>query len=375
VIDLYTMGPGDEVFQLFGHAAACVFDQQHPRGTCYNYGVTHFEDPVDVVWQFLRGRSRFWVATTTLARMLTFYIELDRTLYVQRLPLAPDEARDLAARFAADLDPSRRYYLYKHFDDNCTTRLRDHIDAATGGRLRAGAGVAFGPTYRELASHGFSRSTMLLVGAELLLGRSSDRHPSLWDAMFLPDVLRDEVTRRYGVEAHVVNVRVAPLSYGNVRAGRWALVGFALALGALAAAGFVTGRRLARRVSLVLVGLALGLTGALLELLAAVSTLSELTRNDLLFVFLASDLALVFLGGKWLRRYLVARLSLLALVSFASLIGVIVQPVWAPVAVVAIPLLTIGAFELRALRRPAPAPAPAPAPEPDPLVESERSTG
>ena len=53
------------------------------------------------------------------------YTAADRTIWVQRLPLTDAQAVTLAARLEHDARPENREYLYDHFMDNCTTRLRD----------------------------------------------------------------------------------------------------------------------------------------------------------------------------------------------------------------------------------------------------------
>src|SRR5262245_47152485 len=60
VVELYTMGPGDELFSAFGHAAVCVLDERTPAGRCYNYGTADFRTPLPLTWNFVRGRARFW---------------------------------------------------------------------------------------------------------------------------------------------------------------------------------------------------------------------------------------------------------------------------------------------------------------------------
>lgn len=65
IIELYTMGQGDLVFEKFGHAALCVTHTLgRRRTTCYNYGTTDFDDIVPLFWGFVRGRSEFWVSTS-----------------------------------------------------------------------------------------------------------------------------------------------------------------------------------------------------------------------------------------------------------------------------------------------------------------------
>ncbi len=352
VIDVYTMGPSEVLFQRFGHAAICVTDDKTPRGRCFNYGTTNFDDPVEVVWTFVRGRSKFWVSVTSLAGLLDYYIDLDRTLYRQRLPLAEGEARELAARLDGDLAPDKKYYIYHHFYDNCTTRIRDHVDAVTGGRLKGRTDeVVYGPSYRELAMDGFSSSVALLVGNEILLGSSADVRPTVWAAMFLPDVLRDAIEKNLHAPPEVVNVRQAALPTGDPMAGRWALFGCAAVLAAVAGAAALSRRSWMLRGARFVVALVIGLGALLLDALAILSVLPELRQNELLLVLLPTDLALPFLRGRWLRRYLVARLALLALVAALALAGVLVQPLWAPIAITAAPLAVFLAVELRGLRR------------------------
>ncbi len=347
-IILYTMGPGDDVFSTFGHGALCVHDRFDPAGRCYNYGTTDFTKPGKLIWDFLRGRALFWVSVTSEQRLLDFYIgERDRTLYRQALPLPPDQARALAVTLDADTHGDKKFYIYHHYHENCTTRLRDHMDEVTGGKLRAGTNVPFGPTYRDLSARGFQRSLGLLVGTETLIGRPGDLRPTLWQAMFLPDVLRAQVEKSLGAPVELVYTGRARAAGGSVARGRWTLWGAALALAAVALAGFAARTRWTRRVSLVVTGVVLGLVAVGFEALAVVSVRTELRRNELLLVFLATDLALVWLSGRWLRGYLAARLGALALVALAKGVGLLVQPIWPTLFMVALPLGVMAAFELR----------------------------
>jgi hypothetical protein len=60
IVELYTMGQGDLMFEKFGHAALCIRYARQPRRTrCYNYGTTDFDSVVPLIWGFLRGRSLF----------------------------------------------------------------------------------------------------------------------------------------------------------------------------------------------------------------------------------------------------------------------------------------------------------------------------
>ena len=115
--EVYTMGPGADVFSRFGHAALCVRDAESPGGRCYNYGTTDFSTPGPLTWQVLRGRARFWVSVAPLDLMLAWYIAEDRTVWRQRVALAPDAFAALQRRLREDMAPASRAYVYHHFRD------------------------------------------------------------------------------------------------------------------------------------------------------------------------------------------------------------------------------------------------------------------
>lgn len=343
-IDLYTMGPGDDVFSRFGHAALCVDDSEGSEVRCFNYGTADFDAPVSLALHFLRGHARFYVATTSLAAMLRSYRAADRVVYRQRLPFSPAEAGALRDALEHDALPEYREYVYHFFGNNCATRLRDLIDEASGGRLRAARGVTLGPTYRELALLGFRASPRTLgLAAELFLGRDGEARPTRFDAMFLPDVLRAEVAAELGALPEVVLAREAPLQEGKPEAGRDLLFGVAGLLCAITALLCQVSPRGAR----IALGALLGLAGLIVDLLCGLALGSDLARNELLLVFVATDIFLAFLRGPWLRGYLLLRLLELGFVGVLCGVGILVQPLWAPLAVASVPMCLLFALKVR----------------------------
>jgi hypothetical protein len=311
-IDVYTMGQGDEFFSAFGHAAICVTDTDLPRGRCYNYGTADFTTPVPLTWAFIRGRALFWVSTTDVPHMLHYYLSVGRAVWRQTLHLPPDEAMGVASALAASAEEGAKYYRYHHFNDNCTTRIRDVLDRATGGRLSRDR-IDRGKSFRQWAREGFAGDGALLAAVEILLGRSADRRTDSWQAMFLPSELRAEVARRF--DAAPVTV-VAGQPRPPAGATWLGLAAFAIA-GALLAILVLVHLRIGRA----LAAFVLGLVAVILWALAALSTFPELTRNEMLLSFWPTDAILPWLG----RRYLTARLIVLALVVVLHA-GVLVQP-------------------------------------------------
>ncbi len=213
-IFLLTMGPDQSVvFRKWGHAALCVGDQ------CLNYGVTDFSRPVGLVQEVLRGEAVFWMAVSGYEDMVRVYSRDDRSVFRQDLDLAP-EARDaLLGRIAQDLVPGESEYIYNHFDDNCTSRIRDYLDEATSGKLREPIRLPAPferpesePTFRGHIRRGLYEDPLLLWLSDVGVGSVADEPISAFDAMFLPGALR------YGVEAafDAPPQRLHTGSYGDV---------------------------------------------------------------------------------------------------------------------------------------------------------------
>jgi hypothetical protein len=331
VVDLYTMGIGDELFSAFGHAAICVTDNpsdKEAKGRCYNYGTADFSTPVPLTWNFIRGRAMFWVSVADTPAMLSYYQSVGRAVWKQRLALTNEQASRLAGALAASAQEGVKYYRYHHFEDNCTTRIRDVIDRASDGKLSQ-APTDRGRTFRQWARAGFAGNVPLLVAVDLVLGRDADRRTDSWQAMFLPSELRAEVEQRLGAKSELViagRMRPPP---GPTWFGSAAFLLGGAVLAMLIIFHLGAGRAFA--------GLVLGLVGTVLWALAALSSFHELRYNELLLIFWPTDLFLPWLR----RRYVDLRLVVIALWLLAHL-GLLVQPM-APALLVLLPMVAMRA--------------------------------
>lgn len=358
VIELWTMGPGDLLWEKFGHIALCVRPPDPRRDRCYNYGTTDFSNPVTLVWDFLRNRSKFWVSETTPARIMRFYSDvLDRSVWVQRLPLSPEKARRAAALLDANTRSDNKYYRYHHYDDNCSTRVRDIIDQVTDGALSK-ATEPYSYTLRELTRQGLTEYPFLVLLSDFPLGRRADRYPNMFEAMHIPLVLRDQVTERLGVPPETLYQRKGrSFDISHPLSRVWLLV-VALVFAVPALLAWRLGRW--QRVGLAVSILPAGLLATLMWFMAIISSLPEIRWNETLLVLWPTDLALPWLPPRWRTQYARVRLGWLALMLVLSLVGVLRQPLWA---VIAFPLLPC-AIAVLSGRQAASAAASEPAPEP-----------
>jgi hypothetical protein len=312
------MGPGDELFSRFGHSAICVEKDDGTR--CYNYGSTRIE-PRRLIVGFVRATALFEVTRSPLEHMLEKYAAQDRRVWRQRLPLSDAQASELARRLAHDNMPENKHYMYDHFVDNCTTRIRDHIDAVTGGALsRPTRHVLWDRTLREAVREGLSPDLPVAAGIEMVTGSYIDHVPSVWEAMFLPDVLRAYVERSLGAIA----VEVAAPT--QERPSRWPLIG-----PALLAAGGIAWAMLARatgRWGRVASAIVASLVGIVLWVVTLAAIAPSFRANLAAAFFWPTDLLL--LSHRVGRGYAIARAAILAAIVALSLVGIVKQSLVGP---------------------------------------------
>jgi len=142
----------------------------------------------------------YWMAGQDPDATLRAYALAGRTVWRQQLRLFDVETRELLARLIRNDTDEARYYRYDYYRDNCSTRVRDAVDATIGGQLHEALDtVATGTTYRSHTRHLVRPDLPLYTGLELLLGPSTDRPISAWEEAFLPMALMrhlDGATRR-----------------------------------------------------------------------------------------------------------------------------------------------------------------------------------
>ena len=317
-LDLYSMGPGDELFSRFGHSAICVESESSTR--CYNYGSTTIE-PLRLTVGFVRSTARFEVARSSLEHMLEKYAVQDRRVWRQHLPLSDAQASELAKRLANDTKPENRHYMYDHFVDNCTTRIRDHLDGVTNGALSGPTrDVPWDRTLRDAVREGLSPDLPVAAGIEMVTGSYIDRVPSRWEAMFLPDELRDAVERSLGAVADEIR------SPSHERISPWPLIGPAL----LAGGGIVWAllARAAGRSGRIASAVVASLVGIVLWVVTLSAVAPSFRANLAAAFFWPTDLLL--LSRRWGRPYAIARAAIMVAIVVLSLLGVVKQSLLGP---------------------------------------------
>ena len=337
-----TFGPGEAVWEKFGHNAIWIHDAATGSTVSYNYGIFDFNQQ-DFIPRLLKGSMLYSMGVRSAEDEVASYSFHDRSIWLQRLNMTPSQRHALREFLEWNWLPQNRDYLYDYFRDNCSTRIRDALDRAIGGAIGSRlAGMPTGTTFRSHSLRLTAGSTPTFTGLLLGLGSPTDREIDAWEEGFIPMEL---MKRLRSVEVADEDGRVVPLVAEErtlfqadrqpppedppARTHFYLLAGLFIAL-ATAALGEAarTGRR-ARA------GLAMGITvwgvltgffGLILALLwtatshtATYGNLNLLQVNPLgVLLAVAAPLALLT-GSPGRRRHAVARLAWPSSIALAAL--------------------------------------------------------
>ena len=329
VVTLVTMGIGSLIWERHGHIALCIQYENPQDSVCYNYGIGDFHHAGKMAWGFFRGTNSFWVGRQDPREMLWVYHHADRAIWIQPLPLSKDEVAKVIDKLESDVQEENKYYAYDHFWDNCTTRVRGVLDDATGGSLRAMAEKLTVPdrTYRDLARDGFygtGRGPLLIT--DIAMGRVTDRVPTYWERMFLPDYMRDAAATRWNIKPIEIYSRVGAPPLRDGPSGRFILAFIVILLTAPAWLTRLWGRF--ERTGLALAVAPAAFFGLIFWFLAVISPLPYVRWNETMLILMPFDALLLFLPQPKRKLYARGRVVMLGLVALLMLINVIKQPLF-----------------------------------------------
>lgn len=363
---LYTIGPGATLFERWGHSLLCFQPKSAfaPNGalksketpdapalfdtSCFDFGVFPHDPIPSVVSGSMRGQPLFVPREIAYQNAVGRYFWLDRTIERQVLPLTPDQVFDLRDRLN-EVVMGEQGYPYHPFLNNCSTQLRDALEAFSAGRLKPAGGGRKGPSFRSIAEEGFTGQMLSLLGLELLIGASADESTSDWQRAAFPRGLKALVEDRLGVPGQSVYVQSWKPLETSVHAGRALLLFLSVALcvgllwvskkGGLGSAAW---DRTVRAF-----GLLVATVGILVVALRFYSVYPEFESSLTPALFFPLDAALPWMKSKVRRRYIGGRLLCIGLLVALSLLHLLAQPLATVALSVALPLGLIGFLESR----------------------------
>ncbi|HKP29439.1 MAG TPA: DUF4105 domain-containing protein [Gemmatimonadales bacterium] len=379
---LVTFSPGPEVWERFGHNAIWIRDTVSGENHAWDYG--RFAFGPGFLWSFARGKLLYGMGREDGVRVVNGYIQRQRSVYLQELDLTPTERMALRDFLDANFAKNHGRYRYDYYLDNCSTRVRDAIDAVTGGRIRATLDSGnSGTTFRWHTRRSLENNLFTWTGADAALGPKVDQPITRYGETFLPGKLREHIRT---VEYTDDQGRTHPLVRGEITLAetdhylvpdtptefisRFVVLGLVLGLALFALGAAARDSGLARWLFGFLGGtwaLVAGIGGAVLLFLWLGSDHEVAWRNQNLWNFNLLALALVPLLPGALRRNPVRvrpALALAFLLLVSAVLGVIAKglPGWgqanAEIIALTLPLHAGLALGLRAaIRSPSPSPS------------------
>ena len=185
-IKIAVCGPGDELYYWWGHIALVIEDARSGQSRFYDYGLFSFDNE-NFFLNFAFGRLMYSCGASSAANNIASYVKTNRDVVLYTLDIPP-ENREKVRQFAEEnILPWNRDYLYHHFWDNCSTRIRDIVDIATDGQFRQRFGSEPGRyTLRQHVRRHTWFSPAIDWALCFLMGQGIDTPITVWDEMFLP---------------------------------------------------------------------------------------------------------------------------------------------------------------------------------------------
>ena len=187
---LVTVGPGQLVWERFGHNGLWIRDPSHGINRIYHWGLFNFQSKN--FWpKFLKGYMDYSIGNEHPGRFFQFHAYHDREVRIQELNLTDDQKNALISYLLENNTEGNRIYRYDYYLDNCSTRARDSIDTVLGGLIfketkDKGTGTSFRSHTRRL----LQEMTLPYLGIQLGLGHPADEEISIWEEMFTPMAFR-----------------------------------------------------------------------------------------------------------------------------------------------------------------------------------------
>ena len=192
---LVTYGPGEVYWQRFGHNAIWIRAPELGLDHTFNFGFFDFEQE-DFFLRFLQGRMLYFSAAQPARDEFASYIDENRGIRAQKLDLTEPQKQQLIRYLLSEVRPENRDYLYDYYLNNCSTRVRDALDSALGGALKAEfSSVPASQNWRDHTRRSTEADFWLYLGLELGLGVPVDGDITAWDEMFIPEKLAEALAR------------------------------------------------------------------------------------------------------------------------------------------------------------------------------------
>lgn len=185
IVSVVTCAPGPDVYELCGHAAIRIRNEE--MDSVWNYGIFDFTSP-NFIYRFCKGETDYMVYGYGFSRFMSPYVARRSKVTEQVLDLTQEEARNLRALLQTESLPQNRVYRYNYVRDNCATRPWKRVTQATERNIQLQDTLYF-PTFREEMRYFHRNYPWYQFGIDLVLGSGLDYPLAKDEDIFAPPVL------------------------------------------------------------------------------------------------------------------------------------------------------------------------------------------
>jgi len=188
-ISIVTAGPGEELYEKFGHAAIRIKDPVLNLDLIYNYGVFDFNQP-NFLLNFADGKMYYVLARYDFKYFLSSYKKDKRWLKQQVLNLNKSEKQQLFLYLENNALIENATYPYDPFFNNCASKLKDITTAILKENVVLNSeNIKDKSTLRALMNQEITWNTWGNFGINLITGRILDQERNQLEYTYLPDYL------------------------------------------------------------------------------------------------------------------------------------------------------------------------------------------
>lgn len=192
-VAIITYGPGEFVFEKFGHIALALTDSSTGQDIAFNWGMFDFSQP-NFLGRFLTGDTKYWMEGYRTVDFNALYMRENRTIRKLELQLSAMQRGAIADYVSWNAQDANKYYRYDYYGDNCATRVRDLLNWALQGQLDAPfQSLGSGRTWRNETARVTASDPLVYPGIQVALGRNADHVLTKREESFLPELLANHL--------------------------------------------------------------------------------------------------------------------------------------------------------------------------------------
>lgn len=208
-VSIVTVGPGENLYEVFGHSTIRIKDPVLNLDLAYNYGVFDFSKP-GFYSNFAKGKLEYLLARYPFRNFVQSNKRDKRWVKEQVLDLTHEQKQQFFEYLENNAKRENAYYLYDPYFNNCATKLRDisRIILKDSIALSNDYAAENDSTLRQLMNNELHWNTWGNLGINIAIGTILDKKATPDQYLYLPDYVykafKDGTIVRNGVEIPVV---------------------------------------------------------------------------------------------------------------------------------------------------------------------------